>query len=155
MQIKTAGELRSFLAEVLIGIRDGSVNPTQAQAISKVAAQINQSLSVEVNTALQLERMGKDHPVAGTMQLGAPEPDRPQVEFTERVGEDSLLRAADEKVFGEAEDTLVEEPVVLPFAKAQDKFRTDLIWCDQCDARVAPEDATACRSTRCSLRKIV
>jgi ribosomal protein L40E len=140
MQIKTAGELRSFLAEVLIGIRDGSVNPTQAQAISKVAAQINQSLSVEVNTALQLERMGKDHPVAGTMQLGAPEPapepDRPQIEFTERVGEDS-------------------EPVVLPFAKAQDKFRTDLIWCDQCDARVAPEDATACRSTRCSLRKIV
>lgn len=73
MQIKTAGDLRGFLADVMIGIRAGSIEADQASAISKIAAQINQSLAVEVNTALQLERMGKDRPVAGSMLIGRAE----------------------------------------------------------------------------------
>lgn len=67
--IKTAGDLRGFLADVLVGIRSGSVDVEEANAISKVAAQITSSLAVEVNTALQLQKMGKDHPVAGTMLI--------------------------------------------------------------------------------------
>ncbi len=67
--IKTAGDLRGFLADVLVGIRNGSVDTDEANAIAKVAAQINQSLAVEVNTTLQLQRMGKDQPVAGSMML--------------------------------------------------------------------------------------
>lgn len=87
--IRTAGDLRGFLADIMVGIREGKVNATQAHAISKVAAQINQSLAVEVNTALQLERMGKDRPIAGSMMirgdtpasLPEPEPERaPAVE---------------------------------------------------------------------------
>lgn len=71
MQIKTAGELRGFLAEVMVGIREGSVKPDQANAISKIAAQINQSIACEVNTALQLERMGKPGAVAGSMLIAS------------------------------------------------------------------------------------
>ena len=62
MKIKTAGDLRSFLADVMVGIRDGNIDYQDATAISKVAAQINNSLAVEVNTALRLTGMGKDHP---------------------------------------------------------------------------------------------
>lgn len=70
-KIKTAGELRGFLADVLVDIRNGSVDVAEASAIAKVAAQINQSLAVEVNTALQLQKMGKDHPVAGSMMIAS------------------------------------------------------------------------------------
>src|SRR5690242_17090047 len=74
MQIKTAGDLRGFLADIMLGIRDGDVECTQAHAIAKVAAQINQSLATEINTALQLERMGKDRPVAGSLLIRGEEP---------------------------------------------------------------------------------
>lgn len=70
MRIRTAGDMRGFLADIMVGIRGGSVDSAQAHAIAKIAAQINQSLAVEVNTALQLERMGKDRPVAGSMLIG-------------------------------------------------------------------------------------
>ena len=57
MEIKTSGDLRTFLADVLGGIKDGKVDINQANAISKVASQINQSLALEVSTALQLRRL--------------------------------------------------------------------------------------------------
>ena len=69
MTIKTAGDLRGFLADVLVGIRSGSIDVDEANAIAKVSAQINQSLAVEVNTALQLQKMGKGHPEAGSMLI--------------------------------------------------------------------------------------
>jgi hypothetical protein len=70
-RIKTAGDLRGFLAEVMQDIRRGNIEADQANAISKVAAQINNSLAVEVNTALRLAQMGKDQPIAGAMLIGA------------------------------------------------------------------------------------
>lgn len=69
-KIETAGDLRAFLADVMVGIRDGNIDYQDAGAISKVAAQINNSLAVEVNTALRLASMGKDSPVAGSMRIG-------------------------------------------------------------------------------------
>lgn len=59
MEIKTAGDLRGFLAGILGDIKDGKVSAEQAGAISKVASQINQSLATEVNAALQLRRLEK------------------------------------------------------------------------------------------------
>lgn len=71
--IKTAGELRGFLADVLIGIQNGDINADKAHAIAKVSAQINQSLAVEVNTVLQLQRIGKGHaqPEAGDLLIAS------------------------------------------------------------------------------------
>jgi hypothetical protein len=59
-EIKTASDLRGFLADVLVGIRDGKITPEKAGAISKVSAQINQSLAMEVSAALQLRRMDQE-----------------------------------------------------------------------------------------------
>lgn len=59
-EIKTAGDLRSFLADVLLDIRAGKVDPAKAAAISTVAGQINKSLAIEVGAALQLRRMGEE-----------------------------------------------------------------------------------------------
>lgn len=75
--IHTAGELRGFLAEVLIGIREKRVSPDEAGAIAKVAAEINRSLAVEIQTALQT---GIENPVAGSMVIASRSPtghDRP------------------------------------------------------------------------------
>ena len=118
MRIKTAGDLRGFLADVMIGIRAGSIDSSQAMAISKVAAQINQSLSVEVNTALQLERMGKDAPVAGSMLIGRAD-------------------GSNDKTAALAID------------------QDGLVWCDQCDGRISPDDATTCKSRHCPIRSLV
>lgn len=71
MTIKTAGELRGFLADVLLGIRAGDVTVEDANAIAKVAGQINQSLAVEVKAAIGLQNLGKDHAPAGTMQIAS------------------------------------------------------------------------------------
>lgn len=124
MQIKTAGELRGFLADVMIDIRNGAIEPSQAQAISKIAAQINQSLSVEVNTALQLERMGKDHPVAGSMLIG----ERPA-------------------------GTTALPPRTAPVpAQSADGSEAGFIWCDQCDMMVPPAAVAGCKSKYCTAK---
>jgi hypothetical protein len=115
VNIKTAGDLRGFLADIMVGVRDGRVESTAAAAISKIAAQINQSLAVEINTALQLEKMGKDRPIAGSMLIGRA--DDPKTSALPPPDDDGL------------------------------------IWCDQCDGRVSPDEAATCKSRHCSLRK--
>jgi hypothetical protein len=59
MEIRTTGDLRGFLGETLLGIRDGTIDKSKAEAIAKVASQINLSLSVEVNAAIQLKKLGR------------------------------------------------------------------------------------------------
>lgn len=71
MTIKTAGDLRAFLADILVGIKNGTVDTAQAAAISKVSAQINQSLATEVGAAIQLHKLGKDRPSAGSLALAS------------------------------------------------------------------------------------
>lgn len=112
--IKTAGDLRSFLADVMMDIRAGRMEAEDAGAISKIAAQINQSLAVEVNTALQLEKMGKPGAVAGTMLIGRQ--DDTNIDPRLQIGSDGM------------------------------------VWCEQCDAQVTPEDATACKSKFCKAK---
>lgn len=69
MTIKTAGDLRTFLADVLLDIRKGDVDVNKANAIAKIAAQINQSIATEVNTALQLKRMKQDQEEPGALLI--------------------------------------------------------------------------------------
>lgn len=53
MEIVTTRDLRKFLADVMVDVRNGKVKPHEAQAIAKLSAQINQSLSFEVTTAIR------------------------------------------------------------------------------------------------------
>lgn len=67
--IKTSGDFRGFLTDIMIGIRDGTVEADDANAIARVASQVNQSLAVEVKAAVELQRLGKDASPAGAMQI--------------------------------------------------------------------------------------
>lgn len=121
MQIRTTGDLRGFLGEVLVGIRDGSIEKGQADSIAKVASQINLSLSCEVNAAIQLKKLGEDHPLAGTLVLT-------------------------QVATGDAGAKLIATPSL----KAVDQ--DGMIWCDQCDMRVTPDQATGCKSKHCKAK---
>lgn len=71
-QLKTTGDLRAALAEILDGVRDGSIDPQKANAAVKVAAQINQSFMAEVEVA-RLHLMNKlAHKPLGEMLIGSP-----------------------------------------------------------------------------------
>lgn len=71
MTIKTAGDLRGFLAEVLVEIKSGTVDVEKANAISKVAAEINRSIATEVQTALQLQRMDRSGDEPGSLLISS------------------------------------------------------------------------------------
>lgn len=73
MPIKTAGELRGFLADILVGIRDGRVDIEDATAIAKVAGQINSSLAIEAKTAIEMKRLGGADHVFGSTQIASGE----------------------------------------------------------------------------------
>lgn len=127
--LRTAGELRGFLADVLIGIQNGTVDTNKANAIAKVSAQINQSLAVEVNTALQLERMGGERAVAGSMVIA-----HHGDEIT------PALPVAENDV---------AKPVI---AFAPPKHDGEKIWCDQCDMNVTVGQAVSCKSAHCKAK---
>lgn len=130
-KLKTAGELRGFLAEVLIGIQNGSIDTNKANAIAKVSAQINQSLAVEVSTALQMEKMGGGKPVAGSMVIAHHDND------VEQIAAPAANIAAPPK-----------PPVaVTGFRDAGEK-----VWCDQCDLNVTPGQAVSCKSPFCKAK---
>lgn len=70
MTIKTAGELRGFLADIMVRIRDGNIDVEDANAIAKVAGQINASLAVEAKTAIELKKLGSsENHVFGTTEI--------------------------------------------------------------------------------------
>ena len=52
MGIKTTRDLRRFLADTMVQVRDGDVDHQAANAISKLCAQINNSLALEVKAAM-------------------------------------------------------------------------------------------------------
>jgi hypothetical protein len=131
MQLKTASDLRGFLAEVLVGIKSGEIDANKANAISKVAAQINQSMSTEVQTKIRLKELGE--PVVGDMLITSSVDDRetpPQLTQAE------------------------PEPPAKP--KAVVEFtppRDEKIWCEQCESRVTVGQAVGCKSAHCKAKE--
>lgn len=134
-QLKTAGELRGFLADVLVGIQSGEIDVGKAHAIAKVAAQINQSLATEVNTALQLEKMGGQKAVAGSMVIAS------------YVHPPSALPppATTQTPVTPAGPKLTAESFVDP---------TGSVFCNQCDKLVTSDQAAGCRSPFCKAKVV-
>ena len=57
--IETTGQLRKFLAGMLVGIKDGDIKVDEARAMVKMAEKINESFYAELKIAqinLQLQR---------------------------------------------------------------------------------------------------
>lgn len=177
MTIHTAGQLRGFLADVLIDIRAKRIAPDEAAAIAKVAGEINRSLAVEVATALQA---GVKKPVPGSMVIASatelpgnsgelPEGAGSDILFDECTGQSNLGQLTDEsgkspvsaetRVFGaeklNGDQTQNKKPATLEdatanFARNRDG---DKIWCEQCDMRVTVGQAVGCKSPHCKAKE--
>lgn len=69
-QIKTTGQLREFLVNMLIGVKNGDLDESKARNITKMAAQINESFYSEIKIAkIQLDA-GKSAEELGKLRIG-------------------------------------------------------------------------------------
>lgn len=106
MEIVTTRDLRRFLVDVMVDVRDGKVKSHEAQAIANLAAKVNQSLSIEVSAALK--------------------------------------QGLEQGAYVDAEPMLLATP--------QGGDAQGMIWCEQCDKRVAVDAARSCKSQHCKAK---
>lgn len=57
-KIETTGDLREFLTNIMLGIRDGSISTDKASVIVKSAQQVNESFYSEIKTKQVEKAMG-------------------------------------------------------------------------------------------------
>lgn len=69
-KIKTTGELRDFLADMLVGIKNGDLDPEKARNITKMAGQINESFYAEIKVAKTRAEAGERLTDLGSMAIG-------------------------------------------------------------------------------------
>lgn len=72
-KIETSGQLREFLIGIMVGVKDGHVKVDEASRITKLAAQINESLYAEIKIAKVHIEAGKVAPDMGNLALGLPQ----------------------------------------------------------------------------------
>lgn len=151
--LRTAGDLRTFLADVLVDIRAKRVTPDEAGAIAKVAGEINKSLAVEVQTALA---SGVRAPVPGSMAIGSPE--APAL-LPEGAGSEDPDDEPTEPPKNKTENITQPEPA--PPSQPKPKITEicqpplrdgDKIWCEQCEQRVTVGQAIGCKSRFCTAK---
>lgn len=68
--ISTTGELRQFLANMLVGIKNGDLAVDRASQITKMAGQINESFYSEVKVATVRKLAGDTDTKLGAMKIG-------------------------------------------------------------------------------------
>lgn len=68
--MKTTGELRDFLATMMVGVKNGDLDIEKARNITKLAGQINESFYAEVKVAKVRAEAGEVMPKLGMMDIG-------------------------------------------------------------------------------------
>ena len=68
--IKTTGQLRGFLAELMVGLKNGTVELETASGVTKIAGQINESFYAEIKVGKLRAESGEDMPGLGNMTIG-------------------------------------------------------------------------------------
>lgn len=165
MTLTTAGDLRGFLAEVLIGIKDGSVDATKAHAIAKVASQINASLATEVQARIHLKALGSD---AGGMVITTPAvkgqapvdvPLLPEQNSDQEAGIAPEAQKSAENAVAPAPRAATEqvaiknlEDATANYLRSTGRTGEEKVWCDQCDMRVTVGQAVGCKSPHCKAK---
>lgn len=69
--IKTTGQLREFLVNMMLGVKNGQLDLDKASRVTKLAAQINESMYAEIKTARIRSEAGEAMPKIGDMPVGA------------------------------------------------------------------------------------
>lgn len=69
--IQTTGQLRDFLASMMVGVKDGDITIDKAARITKLAGQINESMYAEVKVAQVRLEAGIAMEALGAMKVGA------------------------------------------------------------------------------------
>lgn len=72
-KIKTTGELREFLCSTINAVANGSMDTDKARNITKLAAQINESIYSEIKVARTMIELGRDSQPLGNLNLGKTE----------------------------------------------------------------------------------
>lgn len=68
--VKTTGDLRDFLANMMVGVKNGTLDLDKASRITKLAGQINESFYAEVKVAKIRAEAGEAMPMLGQMRVG-------------------------------------------------------------------------------------
>lgn len=72
-KIKNTGELREFLATMMLGVKNGDLDLDKASRITKLAGQINESFYAEIKVAKVRAEAGQALTPLGTMLIGSGE----------------------------------------------------------------------------------
>lgn len=70
LKIKNTGELREFLVDMLVGIKNGHLDLDKARNITKMAAQINESFYSEIKIAKVQMEAGQEAAKLGLLPIG-------------------------------------------------------------------------------------
>lgn len=69
-KLQTTGELREFLGEIMVMVKDGEIDLNKANCITKIATQINTSFFSEVQAA-KIRLLNREAtPTLGSQELG-------------------------------------------------------------------------------------
>lgn len=132
--IKTTGDLRDFLAEVIIAVREGTIDQQRATAISKIACQINDSFVTEAQAALVALKLGFDGNSIGDMPLLGTRREESKPLTIEHVPA--------------AEEPAPVTSAVVEFAPSS----KGKMFCAQCDRTVSAHEGERCTSAFCKAR---
>lgn len=69
-KIKTTGELRDFLANMMLGVKNGDLDLDKASRITKLAGQVNESFYAEIKVASIRTAAGEELAKLGEMPIG-------------------------------------------------------------------------------------
>lgn len=69
-KIKTTGQMRDFLATMMVGVKNGDLDLDKASRITKLAGQINESFYAEIKVAKVRAEAGENMPALGEMSVG-------------------------------------------------------------------------------------
>lgn len=82
-RIQTTGDLRAFLTDVMVDLREGRIDPAKAGRVAALASQINASFLAEIAIGRVQVQSGETAPAVGTVLLAPAS--RAEVEREERA----------------------------------------------------------------------
>ena len=68
--ITTCGDLRTFLINLMMDVKNETIDADKASRIAKVAAQVNENLYAEIKTARLMLDTGKESFIVGNLPIG-------------------------------------------------------------------------------------